>query len=154
MVILRTRLHAMHIADKLIVDSDQYNLFQEAEAAAITATCAATATVSAPSGAGERTDNPFDTGTFTTYILPKLHKIPCVRFRRSVQEQGVLQSLSKITELMRVEKYEPVENHNVKIIGYTHAGGTDAYEKLYAAIIGLKYEALYRKMIVLLPADR
>ena len=28
MVILRTHLHAMHIADKLIVDSDQYNLFQ------------------------------------------------------------------------------------------------------------------------------
>ena len=66
----------------------------------------------------------------------------------------MLQSLSKITELMRVEKYEPVENHNVKIIGYIHAGGTVAYEKLCAAIEGLKYEASYTEMIVLVPADR
>ncbi|XP_065194598.1 mucin-5B-like [Sycon ciliatum] len=99
-------------------------------------------------------DNPFDTGTFTSRILPKLCEIPCAMFRRSVQKQGLLHSMAEINELMRTEKYEPVENHNFKIIGYIHPGGVDSYKKLCAAIKGLKYEVLYREMIILLPAVR
>ncbi|XP_065194533.1 uncharacterized protein LOC135825830 isoform X2 [Sycon ciliatum] len=100
------------------------------------------------------TDNPFDTGTFTSRILLKLCEIPCATFRRSVQKQGLLPTMAEIHELLRAEKYETVENHNVKIIGYIHPGGMDSYKKLCAAIKGLKYEALYTEMIVLLPAHR
>ena len=99
-------------------------------------------------------DNPFDTGTFTSRILLKLCEIPCAMFRRSVQKQGLLHNMAEIHELLRAEKYETVENHNVKIIGYIHPGGMDSYKKLCAAIKDLKYEALYTEMIVLLPVHR
>ncbi|XP_065188557.1 uncharacterized protein LOC135819301 isoform X2 [Sycon ciliatum] len=125
-----------------------------AAAAASQAAAPGVAASSAATEASESTDNPFETATFTAQILPKLCTIPCSRFRSSVQRQGLLQRVSEIVELIRLEKYEPVEHHHVKVIMYIQAGGMDTYEKLCAAIQDLKYEVLYREMTVLLPADR
>ncbi|XP_065188488.1 uncharacterized protein LOC135819246 [Sycon ciliatum] len=233
MGMLRSHLHAMHVTDKLIVDSDHYTLVQEAELAAelLTSTVAPAAVAPAPAAAAtaaateaapaaataaapaapaaataaaraaaapaaaaaaapapaapaaappapptaapaaaaaapataapaaaaaasltvaESKADPFEDDSFNTHILPKLYKISCDALRQSVQAQGLLSGFDPLPELNRIERYEGVESHHLKLIGYIRAGERDAYRKLCAAVSKLNLQDLHNTMLRLL----